>query len=188
MSCITQLITRWKQNDEHALNQLIAISYCRLRTSAKQALGYYGNNASIQATELVSELYLHFRQQKDVNYCNAQQFFAVATLKMRQILSTRHERNSAQKRSGGIRENSSEIENIPAKHSSIERLILNDCLDFVKNIEPVNSRIAELKLLWEFDNAEIAEILGVSESTVNRKWKATKSVIARKIKENGYCK
>lgn len=184
MSQITQLITQWKHNDLYALDRLIAVAYNRLHTSARKALGYYGNNASIQSTELVNELYLHFRQQEDVKFNNAQHFFAIATLKLRQILNSRYEKNTAKKRDYGIRENISAIDNKACKPSFVEMMILNNSLDFIESIEPVNARIAELKLFWEFDNAEISELLGVSESTVNRKWKTAKAIIAKKLKEN----
>ncbi|VUD69222.1 hypothetical protein TDB9533_04589 [Thalassocella blandensis] len=183
---ITQLITRWKEDDERALDHLIAVAYHRLHTSARQALGYYGNNASIQTTELVNELYIHFRQQKEVKYQSAQHFFAVATLKLRQILNSRHEKNTAKKRDHGKKENLESVENNPGSPSAIETFILNDYLDVVDNIEPINARIAELKLFWEFDNVEIAKILDVSESTVRRKWKITKAIIAKNIEKDGY--
>lgn len=184
MPHITQLITRWKQNDGFALDNLIAIAYSRLHISARQALGYYGNNVSVQTTELVNELYIHFRKQKEVKYHNAQHFFAIATLKLRQILNTRYEKNTAGKRNFGLRENISIIDNSPGNPSSIEMLVLNNSLDFIETIEPINARIVELKLFWEFDNTEIAEILGISESTVSRKWKTTKALIAKKMRKN----
>ena len=184
MSHITQLITQWKKNDEQALNHLISIAYNRLHSSARQALGYYGNSATMQTTELVNELYLNFRQQKEINFHSAKHFFAVATLKLRQILNTRHEKNSAQKRHHGTREDMSNIDETPGSPSYIEMMILNHSLDFIEEIEPVNARIAELKLFWEFDNAEIADLLDISESSVNRKWKVAKTIIAKKIKDN----
>ena len=180
---ITQLISRWKQDDGQALDHLIAVAYHRLHTSARQALGYYGNNASIQTTELVNELYLHFRQQKEVKYQSAQHFFAVATLKLRQILNTRFEKNNAKKRNHGTREELSSLENNAGSPTRIEMLVLNDYLDLVDNIEPINARIAELKLFWEFDNVEIAAILNISESTVRRKWNLTKALIANSIEQ-----
>ncbi len=186
MPHITRLINRWKENDEYALDHLIQIAYSRLHTSARQAIGFYGNNASIQSTELVSELYLHFRQQKVVRYHSAKHFFAIATLKLRQILSTRFEKKTAKKRDYGYRECASVIDNSPSEPSTIEMLILNNSLEFLESVEPVNARIAELKLFWEFDNSEIAEILGVSESTVGRKWKIAKALIAKRMKENDY--
>jgi len=185
MPHITQLITQWKQNDKYALDCLIAIAYSRLHTSARQALGHYGNNASIQTTELVNELYLHFRQQKDVKYHSAEHFFAIAALKLRQILTTRHEKNTAKKRDGGKRESLSVFDNCPGSPPCIDMLVLDDYLHFIKTIDPLNARIAELKLLWEFDNVEVAEILGTSESTVGRKWKLTKAIIAKRMKEDG---
>jgi len=176
---IKSLILRWKDNDESALNHLITIAYHR-----RQALGYYGNSASLQCTELVNELYLHFRTQKEVKYHNAEHFFAISTLKLRQILSSRFEKNMAKKRNHGEREDISAAENKPSVFSSIEIFVLNDYLDFLEYIEPVSARIAELKLFWEFNNSEVAELLGLSESTVRRKWNASKMLIKRRLEEN----
>ncbi len=184
MQCISQLIDRWKADDDCALNQLIAVSYDRLHTSARQALGYYGNNASIQTTELVSELYLHFRAQREVRLKNAQHFFAISALKLRQILNSRHEKKNAGKRNHGQRSDVSEIEREAGRPSTIEMLILNHSLDFIESLDPTQARIAELKLLWEFEIQEVAEILGVSESTVRRKWNVVKLILAKRITEH----
>lgn len=181
---LTLLIERWKNNDEVALNQLIALSYNRLHISARQALGYYHNHASIQTTELVNELYLHFRNQKNIQLNDVQHFFSISTLKLRQILNTRYSKNSAKKRNFGLKEDASIIDKVASTPSFVETWVLHDYLSFLESIDITNARIAELKLFWEFNNFEVAEIMGVSESTVRRKWNATKSIIARKLAGN----
>ncbi|GLS24466.1 ECF-type sigma factor [Marinibactrum halimedae] len=187
MEPITQLITRWKDDDEYALDHLITVAYSRLHTSAKQALGYYGNNASIQAPELVNELYLHFRQQQQIKYTSSQHFFAIAALKLKQILNTRHEKKTAKKRDYGQKVDSEVLELTAGDQSTIEKLVLSNTLEYLESIDPTNARVAELKLFWEFNNTEIAALLNISESTVNRKWKTTKSILAKKMKEDESC-
>ena len=184
MSSITQLISLWHLDDSEALDHLIAIAYDRLHVSAKQALGYYGHSSSIQATELVNELYLFFRNQNNVEYKDSQHFFAIAALKLRQILTARHVKNSAAKRNHGIREDMEAINENPSQQSLIETLVFNNTLDLLEQLDPICTRVAELKIFWEFENIEVAEIVGISESTVYRKWQTAKAVIAKKIKED----
>ena len=186
MPSITQLINLWNLDDGAALDHLIAIAYDRLHISAKQALGYFGHNSSIQATELVNELYLFFRDQNNVQFKDSRHFFAIAALKLRQILTARHVKNSAAKRSHGIREDMNAIDDNPSQQSLFETLIFNDTLDLLEQLDPESTRVAELKVFWEFENIEVAEILEISESTVYRKWQIAKAVIAKNIKEQGH--
>ncbi len=183
MHQISKLIQQWNAGDKEALNALIALTYQRLHTSSRKALGIFSTNASIQATELVNELYLSFHHQKTVNFENAEHFFAVAALKIRQILHSRYEKNISQKRNGGQRQGLSVAENMAAEPSNIELIVSSGYLDYIQTIDPINARIAELKLFWEFNNSEIAEILNTSESSVLRKWRITKALIAKKIND-----
>ena len=175
MLAVTQLISKWNDGDSHALDELISIAYTRLHLSAKRALGIYNQNQSLQATELVSELYCHFKTQNGINCIDSAEFYAIAAYKLRQILQGRYRDKKRIKRDFGIRESGHKIDKIPHQQSLFEILVVRKTIDVLKSIDPQAALLVELKTFWEFDNREIAEILGISERSINRHWRWCKA-------------
>lgn len=171
MESITQLVKSVDSNDEDALDRLISIAYERLHSSAKRALGQSGHSSTLQATELVNELYLSFRQQENFKYNDSAHFFATAALKLRQILLDRYRKNSAKKRDFGEKVNTEQMKNLAIDPPLMESLVVDGYIDQIEQIDPVAARIVDLLIFWEFSFAEVAEILNIGERTAYRKWK-----------------
>jgi len=83
---ITQLLERWSQGDEEALDQLMPLVYDELHRLAGAYLRRERGEHTLQPTALVNEAYLKLVRQRNIRWQNRAQFFGVAAQLMRRIL------------------------------------------------------------------------------------------------------
>src|SRR5207247_5634901 len=83
---ITQLLERWSQGDEEALDQLMPLVYDELHRLAGAYLRREHREHTLQPTALINEAYLKLIQQHNTRWQNRAQFYGVAAQLMRRIL------------------------------------------------------------------------------------------------------
>jgi len=178
---ITQLLERWSQGDEEALDQLMPLVYDELHRLAGAYLRRERREHTLQPTALVNEAYLKLVRQRKIQWQNRAQFFGVAAQLMRRILVDHARANSADKR-GGDRVNVS-LKNIGAfgTQPTTDVLALHDVLNRLAEIDPDQSRIVELRFFGGLTIEEAAEVMQVSHSTVEREWKIAKAWLKREL-------
>src|SRR4026209_2845893 len=98
---ITQLLDRWKQGDQNALEHLTPLVYDDLHRLAVAYLRRERREHTLQPTALVNELYLKIFGQDRTNWRNRSQFFGVAAQLMRRILVDYARAHYTDKRGGG---------------------------------------------------------------------------------------
>jgi RNA polymerase sigma factor (TIGR02999 family) len=172
---VTDLLIAWNQGDSSALNRLMPLVESELRRLARYQMRREGDAHTLQTTALVNELYLKFIDQKRANWQNRAHFFAIAATIMRRILVDHARRQRRRKRGGG--EEKVALDGIavlsPAK--SEELLALDDALIRLAKLDPLKSRIVELRHFGGLSVQETAEVLNISVVTVSRHWALTKS-------------
>ncbi len=178
---ITQLLERWSQGDEEALDQLMPLVYDELHRLAGAYLRRERREHTLQPTALVNEAYLKLVRQRNIQWQNRAQFFGVAAQLMRRILVDHARANDAAKR-GGDRVNVS-LKNIGAfgTQPTTDVLALHDVLNRLAEIDPDQSRIVELRFFGGLTIEEAAEVMQVSHSTVEREWKIAKAWLKREL-------
>ena len=70
---ITQLLEKWGQGDENALDQLMPLVYPELRRLAGSYLRRERKQHTLQPTALVNELFLRFFDQNSMSWQNRAQ-------------------------------------------------------------------------------------------------------------------
>jgi RNA polymerase sigma-70 factor (ECF subfamily) len=182
---ITQLLERWSQGDEEALDQLMPLVYAELHRLAGAYLRRERGDHTLQPTALVNEAYLKLVRQRNIHWQNRAQFFGVAAQLMRRILVDHARANYADKR-GGDRVNVS-LKNIGAfgTQPTADILALHDVLNRLAEIDPDQSRIVELRFFGGLTIEEAAEVMEVSHSTVEREWKIAKAWLKRELTKSG---
>jgi RNA polymerase sigma factor (TIGR02999 family) len=178
---ITQLLERWSQGDEKALDQLMPLVYDELHRLAGAYLRSERREHTLQPTALVNEAYLKLVRQRNIQWQNRAQFFGVAAQLMRRILVDHARANYADKR-GGDRVNVS-LRNIGAfgTQPTTDVLALHDALNRLAEIDPDQGRIVELRFFGGLTIEEAAEVMQVSHSTVEREWKIAKAWLKREL-------
>lgn len=83
---VTQLLVKWSEGDQKALENLMPLVYSELRRLASNYLRRERRDHTLQPTALVNEAYLKLIDQKSAHWQNRAQFYGVAAQLMRRIL------------------------------------------------------------------------------------------------------
>ena len=178
---VSQLLIAWRNGEQTALEKLIPLVYNELRRMASNYLRKERPGHTLQTSALVHEAYLRLVDQKDVQWQNRAHFFGIAAQLMRRILVD-YARGRARSKRGGQATRLTMTESmIVSKGKALEYLLLNDALTSLAELDPVKSRIVELKVFCGLTNEEIAEVEKVSLSTVEREWRKSKAWLHRKF-------
>ena len=135
------------------------------------------------ATELVNEAYLRLINQKNIQWQNRKQFFAISTQIMRRILVDYAKQRSAKKRGGdSIKYSIDDFE--PISKTRVDQfLTLDEALSRLNTYDELSATVIELQYFTGLTLSEIAEVLKVSESTVSRKLRFAKAWLYRELKD-----
>jgi RNA polymerase sigma-70 factor, ECF subfamily len=181
MAEITQLLLRWSQGDQMALDHLMPLVYDELRRLAGGFLRHEIFQQTLQPTVLVHEVYLRMIGQDEVTWQNRAQFFGLASTLMRRILVDHTRERLAQKRGGAQYCLSlSQAEQIAHK-PEVSLQALDDALHALAEIKPRHCRIVELRYFGGLTIGETAEVLGISHSTVERDWNFARAWLRREL-------
>ena len=98
---ITQLLGQWSGGDRAALDELMPLVYEELRRMAHRHMAHERPGHTLQATELVDEVYLKIKDERAARWQNRTHFFAVAAQMMRFILVDYARRHARARRGAG---------------------------------------------------------------------------------------
>ena len=178
---VTELLERWGQGDQDALEQLMPLVYDELHRLAGAYLRRERRDHTLQPTALVNEAYLRLIDQRNARWHNRSQFFGVAAQLMRRILVDHARAHHAAKRGGAQEDLSlSQVRHFGEKpdHSL---LAVHDALNRLAEIDPDQSQIVELRFFGGLTIAETAEVLHTSHATVEREWKMARAWLRREL-------
>lgn len=177
----TELLRAWAGGDELALKRLMPRVYRELRRLAGHMLKNQPPGQTMQASDLVHEVYIKLVDVDRLEWKHRAHFFGVAATMMRRILIDRARRRVTAKRGGrfdAVRLTSSV--DLPA-NQSWELIALDDALNALAGIDPRKARVVELRFFVGLTVKETAAVLGVSEDTVMRDWTVAHAWLLREI-------
>jgi RNA polymerase sigma factor (TIGR02999 family) len=178
------MLLRWRAGDQAALEALIPLVYKELREIARHHLWRERPGHTLQSAGLVNEAYLRLLDQRPFGTENRSHFLAVASRLMRQILVDYARSHGAAKR-GADRRVELDTSLILPQVRSADVVALDDALNGLTKLDEQQGRIVELKFFGGLASEEIAEVLGISESTVKRDWNVAKAWLTREMKRRG---
>lgn len=151
-------------------NQLSATIYASLhQLAANQLRG--GQAVSLQPTALVHEAWLKIAGLDEVRAQQRAQFFALAGRAMRSVLVDHARRRLAHKR-GAAQRLDVDIEQFGIDGAPCaDILALDQALADLERQDPELVQVVELMFFCGKTADEIAELLGVSSRTVERRWR-----------------
>src|SRR4029453_12274468 len=92
---------QWSSGDRGAFDELMPLVYEELRRMAHRHMAHERPGHTLQATELVDEVYLKLKDERAARWQNRTHFFAVAAQMMRFILVDYARRHARARRGGG---------------------------------------------------------------------------------------
>jgi RNA polymerase sigma-70 factor (ECF subfamily) len=182
MADATLILDRLAAGDESAARELLPLVYDYLRDLAGKMFRQQPHGHTLEPTALVHEAYLKLIRSGDRGWKDRAHFLAVASLAMRQILQDRARRRSTAKHGGDLDRVS--LSPIPAPTSpdnAIDVVALDHALDKLAELNPRQARIVVLRFFGGLDVNEVAEVLGVSKSTVEKEWAHARAWLGREL-------
>ncbi len=168
--------------DRSALDHLFSVTYEELRRLAS-SVRRSDPNASLSPTTLVNEAWLKLRNSPRLAGVPRLHFKRIAARAMRQVLIEAARRRKAQKRGGeALTIVTFEDAPDPMPTGADQLLGLDAALQELARLQPRQALVVESRFFGGFDVAESAELLGVSEATVLRDWRAAKAWLARELR------
>ena len=171
---ITLLLTKWKDGEPQAFEQLVPLVYPRLRELAASYIRRERNPGVMQATSLVHELYLRLLAQKKAGWDDRAHFYTFSAKIMRMILIDHA-------RGGGA-------EHIPLNEDiawigigSPEILDLNQALDALTLVDAEKVQMVELRYFLGCTADETATLMNLSKATVDRDLKFARGWLFRQM-------
>jgi RNA polymerase sigma factor (TIGR02999 family) len=177
---VTQLLRDASDGDREAYDRLFSVAYAELYRIAERQLHAGHARRSLDAAELVSELYLKLGDQLRVDWQGRAHFYAIAARAMRQILVDLARRQQAAKRGGEWTSTTITGKHLPAEVALEDVLALDEVLD---TLDERQRRVVEYRFFAGLGEEQIAEALGISTRTVQREWVKARAWLYRALYE-----
>jgi RNA polymerase sigma factor (TIGR02999 family) len=177
---VTELLEEWRRGEPDALARLMPVVIEELRHLAGVHFRGEPSGHTLQPTAVVNELYLKLVEQKRVPQ-NRVHFFAMAARLIRRILVDHARRRGTQKRGGDVPRVALEDAILRVEERASELVALDLALEELAELDPEQAKIFELRAFTGLTLEEIAELLGISRTTVNRKLKTAKVWLRREL-------
>ena len=180
---VTLLLESVGRGDAIAGAELLALVYEELRRLAASRMARETAGHTLQATALVHEAWLRLSRPGDRRWLDRTHFFRVAARAMRRIL-VEHARRKARQKHGANSEHVHLDEIALFATDADERVLLVDqALERLEQIDPETARVVDLKFFGNYTTAEIAELLNMSDRSVERTWTYARARLMRLIRE-----
>jgi RNA polymerase sigma factor (TIGR02999 family) len=175
---VTRLLRAVRDGDRAALDQVVPLVYDDLRRMARRQLARELGARTMQPTTLVHESYLKLAAGGAVRAADRAHFLAIAAHAMRQVLVDHARSRRAAKRGAGWARVTLGDEAWVASLEPEELLALDDAL---QQLEPRQRQVVEYRFFGGMEEAEIAEVLGVTDRTVRRDWVKARAWLYRSL-------
>jgi RNA polymerase sigma factor (TIGR02999 family) len=164
------------------LDELFSHAYEELRRLAS-SVRRYDPSATLSPTALVNEAWIKLARSPDVGAESRLHFKRIAARAMRQLLVEAARRRNADKRGGEEAVYVTFDEALTHRAACGKELIaLDAALEELARANPRQAVMVESRFFGGLDLAETAALLGVSEATVLRDWRAAKAWLARALR------
>lgn len=183
MSDITLVLDAINRGESRASDELLPLVYDELRRLASVQMASEAAGQTLQPTALVHEAWLRMVKDEERTWQNREHFFRAAALAMRRILVDRARHKLSLK--AGARGEKIPLEDLDlAAATTDDRVLLVDqSLDRLEKEDPDSARVINLKFFCGLTNKEVADVLGVTERSVERQWAYAKACLFELLKE-----
>lgn len=178
---ITDLLSNLAGSPREVVDRIVPIVYDELKAIAAARLREEREGHTLSATALVHEAYLKLVDQRNTDWKNRAHFFAVAARAMRRILLDHAIARKAQKRGGGepmVTLLDAEV----GQESSADQLIeLDEAMCNLAKLDQRQAQIVEMRFFGGLALQDIAEVMRLSLSSVNRDWRTARAFLTTQL-------
>ena len=178
---ITILLSKWRDGESEAFDQLLPLVYPHLREVAAAYMRRERNPGTMQATVLVHELYLLLLKQNRTALSDRAHFYTYAAKVMRMILVDHARETNAQSRGGGLQRIPLSDDLLWVEIGSPEILQLNIALEKLEMLDARKAQLVELRYFLGCTAEETAGLMSLSKATVDRDLKFVRSWLYQRV-------
>ncbi|MEP6620450.1 MAG: ECF-type sigma factor [bacterium] len=180
-----ELFRQAVHGDVRVSEAFFAALYGELHQLAEKQLRRGGGFVSLSATTLLHEAYLDMSSRSTVEFPDRGRFMGYAARAMRGIVIDHARRAVADKRGGGVFAITldDQCDLMVGGHSSSDFDRLSDALDELAVLEPALAEIVDAHFFCGFALAEIAELRGTSERTIQRSWQKARMLLHNALRD-----
>lgn len=163
-------VTRFLQGKTAEAPEALALVHLELRRAAARLLQKERVGHTLSPTDLVHEAWLRLADSAPDRVAGRKHFVGLAVRLMQRVLIDHARRRLAAKRGGGEVPVTLEEFGVRPTLPPEELLALNDALERLEGLSPRLRTVVEYRFFGGLEEAEIAELLGVTTRTVQRDW------------------
>ena len=184
MSDVTEILTAINEGATARAHELLPLVYEELRKLAAARMAQEAPGQTLQPTALVHEAWLRLVGDVNPKFDGRAHFFGAAAEAMRRILIEGARRKRALRHGGGQARVDIQNVEIAAASRDEELLAVDEALEQLAAEDTSLAELVKLRFFVGFTNKEAAEILGVSEPTVERRWAFARAWLYRAIQSS----
>lgn len=182
---LTRMLDDARSGHPGAEAQLATVLYEELRNMARREMGSERPDHTLQPTALVHEAYLRLIPDNNLTFENRAHFFGAASSAIRRVLVD-HARKRARHKRGGDRARVTLDTLEPAAPIDDGELIeVDDELRRLSEFAPNPARVVELRFFAGLSVEEIARVLKVSTSSIQRDWRVARAWLRGRLASHG---
>ncbi len=181
MSTVAAIAEAQAAAEPKSASDLLPLVYEELRRLANHKLANEAPGQTLQPTALVHEAWLRLSRSPGQNWHDRAHFFRAAAECMRRILIDNARRKQQVCHGGGQQRVPLEGLELPDRVDHERLLEINEALEHLATAHSLKAEVVKLRFFAGLENREIAELLGISESTVERAWRFAKAWLLTEI-------
>ena len=178
MEDLASVLTRARDGDGLAVDELFQRLYPELRRLAHARLAPHARNTVLDTTVLVHECYLRVSTAENLGPLDRAHFMAYSAKVMRSVIVDELRTRSAERHGGGaahVTLDTAVSDQLAADKD--EALQVDAALDALANVEPRLAQVVEMRYFGGMTDAEIAAALGLTDRTVRRDWDKARALL-----------
>lgn len=155
--------------------------YKELRRLAQSRLAKLEAGQTLQATALVHEAWIRVVGSGDPGWECRAHFFGAAAQAMRNIMVEQSRKKATLKHDRKLSQSEEEVQEIGIEVPLDNVLMLDDALRKLEERDQTKARLVELRFFTGLTMPEVAEVLGLPLTRVEREWRFTRAWLQREI-------
>jgi RNA polymerase sigma factor (TIGR02999 family) len=181
---VTRILAAAKEGDEQAADELLPLVYDQLRRLAQNKMAGESPGHTLQATALVHEAYLRLLGDEGGGWKNRRHFFAAAAEAMRRILIERARRYDRARHGGRRKRELLRDVEIQCELPDEDLLGLDQAIRKLADVDRRAYDVVMLRFFACLEIDQIAEMLDVSPSTIDRDWRSARVWLYDQVRES----
>lgn len=183
---ITRVLDAVSRGETDSAARLLPLVYDELRRLARARMARLGPGQTLTPTELVHEAYLRVVDGKRDSFEGRRHFFFAVSRAMRDLLVEGARRRGSLKRGGNYLRLPVEVAELTTVDPQESILDLDFALRKLERESPERAKVVVLSYFGGLTHPEIAEILGLSRATIERRWSYARLWLRRELSQLGH--